>query len=79
MGPLISHCSPDWEEEEKEDRMSGLIHNFIARKRKRDASLKQATDALPEVAKGSGQLGSDRGSEVQAIVISGSPKIGLND
>ena len=59
--------------------MSGLIHNFTARKRKRDASLEQATDAIPEVAGGSGQPCPDGGSEVQAIVISRSPEMGLND
>ena len=34
--------------------MSGLVHNFAARKRKRDASLEQAANALPEVARGLG-------------------------
>ena len=32
--PLISCHSPDWEEEEEENKMSDLIHNFAARKRK---------------------------------------------
>ena len=58
--------------------MSDLIHNFAARKRKRDASFEQAADAIPEVARGSGQPRSDEGSEVQAIVISGLPEMGLN-
>ena len=36
----ISRRSPDREEEEEEeDYMSGLVHNFSARKRKRDAIL----------------------------------------
>ena len=52
--------------------MSDLVHNFIARKRKRDASFKQAVDAIPEVAGGDG-------SDVQVIVILGSPEMGLND
>ena len=77
--PPISSCPPDWEEKEEEDGMSNFIHNFVARKRKRDASLEQAADAIPEVAGGSGQPRSDEGSEVQAIVISGSPEMGLND
>ena len=59
--------------------MSDLIHNFATRKRKQDASLKQAADANPEVAEGSGQPCSDEGSEVQAIIISSSPEMGLND
>ena len=46
--PPVSRRSPDWEEEEKEDRMSDLIHNFVARKLKRDASLEQAADAPPK-------------------------------
>ena len=70
---------PDWEEEEEEDGMSDLIHNFAARKRKRDASLEQVASALLELAGGSGQPCSDEGSEVQAIVISGSLEMGLND
>ena len=53
--------------------MSDLIHNFVAQKRKRDASLEQAVDALPKVVEGSGQPRSDEGSKVQAIIILGSP------
>ena len=54
--PPISHRSPDREEEEKEeDDMYKLVHNFTARKRKRDASLEQVVDAAPEVDRGSGQ------------------------
>ena len=43
--------------------MSDLIHNFAAqkRKRKRDASLEQEADALPEVAGGLGQPRLDEG------------------
>ena len=37
--PPISIRPLDWEEEEEEDEMSDLIHNFAARKRKRDASF----------------------------------------
>ena len=77
--PLISRRSPDWEEEEEEDGMSDLIHNFAARKRKRDAILEQVADALHEVPRGSGQPRSDEGSEVQTIVISGSPEMALKD
>ena len=74
--PPISRRSPDWVEEEEEDRMFDLIHNFAARKQKRDASLEQAVNAIPEVAGGSGQPRLDEGSEVQAIVTSGSPEMG---
>ena len=70
--PPISSHPPDWEEEEEEDEMSNLIHNFAARKRKRDASFKRAVDVIPEVAGGDGP-------DVQAIVISGSPEMSSND
>ena len=62
---LRSNRSSDREEEEEEeDDMSGLVHNFAARKRKRDAILEQTADVVPEVAKGSSQPGSNGGSEV---------------
>ena len=67
------------EEEEEEDGMSDLAYNFASRKRKRDAILEQAVDVVPEVVRGSSQPGPDGGSEVQAIVISGSLKMSLND
>ena len=59
--------------------MSDLAYNFASRKRKRDAILEQAVDVVPEVARGSSQPGPDGGSEVQAIVISSSPKMSFND
>ena len=59
--------------------MFGLIHNFVTRKRKRDASLEQAADSVPYVAKGSGQPCPDGCLEVQAIVISGSLEMVLNE
>ena len=78
--PPISYRSPNKEEEEEEeDDMFDLVHNFAAWKRKRDASLEQVADAVPEVAGGTGQSCLDRGSEVQAIVISSSPEMSLND
>ena len=70
--PPITNHPPDWEEEEEESQMSDLVHNFAARKRKRDANFKRVVDDIPEVAGG-------EGSDVHAIVISGSPEIGLND
>ena len=59
--------------------MFDLIQNFAPRKRKQDASLEQAIDAILEVAGGSDQPRSDEGSEVQEIVISGSLEMGLNE
>ena len=77
--PPISSRPPNWEEEEEEDWMSDLIHNFATRKRKQDASFERVADAILEVAGGSGQSFSDEGSEVPTIVILGSPEMGLND
>ena len=59
--------------------MSYLIHNFAARKRKRDVSFERAADAIPRVAEGSGRSPSNEGSEVPTIVISSFPEVGLND
>ena len=59
--------------------MFGLVHNFSARKWKRDAIFEQAADVILEVAEGSNQPCPDGGSKVQVIVISGSPKTSLND
>ena len=59
--------------------MSGLVHNFASRKRKRDVILEQATNVVPERARGLSQPCLDRGSEVQAIVILGSPKMSVDN
>ena len=52
--------------------MSDLVHNFATRKRKHDAIFKWVAAAIPEVARG-------EGLDLQAIVISGSPEMRLND
>ena len=55
MGPSNIPPIPDREEEEEEDdNMFILVHNFAARKRKRDVILEQEADAVPEVAGGLG-------------------------
>ena len=77
--PPISSHPLDWKEEEEEDEMSNLIHNFAARKWKRDPSFKKAANAIPGVAGGLGQSRSDEGSGEQAIILSSSPEMGLND
>ena len=69
--PISSHPS-DLEEEEEEDKMYDLVHNFAAWKRKRDANFKWVVKAILEVAGG-------EVSDVQVIVITGSAEIGLND
>ena len=52
--PLISRRSSVKEEEEEEDDdMSSLVHNFAARKHKRDAMLEQVANVVPEGARGS--------------------------
>ena len=45
-----SSRSPAREEEEEEDEMADLVHNFATRKRKRGATFKRATIATPDVA-----------------------------
>ena len=43
--PPISYRSPNREEKEEEDyELFGLVHNFAARKRKRDVILEKAAD-----------------------------------
>ena len=66
------------EEEEEEDEMVDLVHNFAARKRKRGATYKWATVATPDVAGEASRQPSGESSDVQAIVISGSPKMGFH-
>ena len=65
----------DLEEEEEEEEMTGLLDSYAAKKRKRRESSKRELDQ----AEGSNQLITDGGSEMQAIVISGSPEMGLSD
>ena len=71
--PPISSRPPAMEEGEKEDEMVDLVHNFGARKPKRGASFKRATDTTLEVVGEASQHPTDEGSDVQAIVISDSP------
>ena len=52
---ISCHSPVREEEEEEEDDIFGLVHNFSARKIKRDAILKQVDDAVPEVARGLSQ------------------------
>ena len=59
--------------------MSGLVHNFDAHEWKRDAILEQEANVVPKGARGLSQPCPDGGSEVQAIVISGSPEMRVDD
>ena len=74
----ISNCPPAREEKEEEDEMANLVHNFGARKRKRGTSFKRATDATPEVTGEASQQPIGKSSDVQAIVVSDSPKMGFH-
>ena len=67
----------DLEEEEREERMTGLLDRYAARKRKRQVSSSSESD--PAQTAGSSQLVAERGSEMQAIVIPGSPEPGATN
>ena len=74
----ISRCLAAREDEEEEDKMANLVHNFGARKRKRGASFKRAIDATPEVTGEASQQPTGESSDVQAIAISDSPEMGFH-
>ena len=77
VAPISSHPLAS-EEEEEEDEMVDLVHNFGAWKRKWGANFKLATNATPEVVGEADQLLTDGGSKEQAIVVMDSPKIGFH-
>ena len=60
-------------EEEEEDKMANLVHNFGTWKHKRGASFKRATDATLEVVSEADQYPTAKGLEEQAIVVMDSP------
>ena len=74
----ISNLPPASEKEEEEDEMADLVHNFGARKRKRGASFKRATDTTPEVVGEVDQHPTGKGSNEQAIVVVDSPEMGFH-
>ena len=63
----------DLEEEEDEEEMTGLLDRYAARKRKRQEGFERE----PDQAEGSNRHITDGESEMQAIVILGSPSMGL--
>ena len=69
----------DLEEEEREERIMGLLDNYAARKRKQQLSFGSESDIALAQAAGPSQPAADEGSEVQAIIILGSPKSGPTD
>ena len=62
----------DLEEEEQEERMTGLLDRYAARKRKRQLSSSSEYD--PSQITGPSQSAAEGGSEMQAIVIPSSPE-----
>ena len=77
VAPIPSRPSAS-EEEEDEDEMADLVHNFGARKSKRGASFRRVIDATPEMVGEADQHPTDRGSEEQAIVVMDSPEMGFH-
>ena len=67
----------DLEEEEREERMTGLLDYYAALKKKRQVSSNSESDLAQAV--GSSLPASEGGSEMQAIVIPGSPEPGVTD
>ena len=74
---LESNQPPDSEEAEEEE-MTGLLNRYAARKRKRQENVERRSDAAPHQADGSSRPVTGGISEVQAIIISGSPEKGSN-
>ena len=77
VAPLSSR-PPGSEDEEEEDEMADLVHNFRARKLKRGASFKRATDATLGVISEVDQHPTGEGSHGQAIVVMDSHEIGFH-
>ena len=75
----------DLEEEEREERMAGLLDRYATRKRKRQVSFGGESDTAPAQTMGpshpaaDGQPTADGGSEGQAIIILASPESGPID
>ena len=66
----------DLEEEEREERMTGLLDRYANRKRKRQLSSDSESNIAPAQTEGPSQPVAEGGSEVQGIIIPGSPELG---
>ena len=66
----------DLEEEEREERMTGLLDRYAARKRNHQLSFGSESNIAPAQAVGPSQPADEGGSEVQAIIIPSSPESG---
>ena len=71
----ISSLSPANKEEDEEDEMVDLIHNFGARKHKRGASFERMTDVTPKFMGEADRHSTGGGSEKQLIVVMDSPEM----
>ena len=60
---------------EEEEEMTGLLDRYASRKRKRQEDAEREVDRV----EGLNRLPTDGGSEMQEIVIPGSPETGSND
>ena len=69
----------DLEDEEREERMTGLLDRYATRKRKRQLSSGSESDIASAQAMGPSQPAAEGGSEVQTIIIPGSPGSGPTD
>ena len=67
----------DLEKEEREEKMRGLLDRYAARKRKRQVSSNNESN--PAQAEGSSLPAAEEGSEMQTIVIPGSPEPGATN
>ena len=59
--------------------MTGLLYRYVARKRKRQLSFESESDIAPAQTAEPSQPAAKGGSEVQAIIIPGSPESGPTD
>ena len=69
----------DLEKEEWEERMTGLLDHYAARKRKRQVSSNSESDIALAQTVGPSQPAAEGGSKMQVIVIPGSPETGPID
>ena len=67
----------DLEEEEREEKMTGLLDRYAACKRKRQLSFSSEFD--PTQTAGPSQPAAEGGLEIQAIIIPSSPELGPTD
>ena len=72
--PWVSAEHKDFQDFEEEERMTGQLDRYAARKRKRQLSSDGESDIALAQAAGPSQPVAEGGSDMQAIIIPGSPK-----